>query len=120
MIYAPPEQEINLIRGDRGEWIVAFMDSPDVRDDPDDWTFRMVFRARQSDSSPELVSLTGDIETEPDDMLRGRPIDVIVTFEMSAEESQDLPGRSIAYFVERERGNEGPTRLFQGRVNVTD
>lgn len=120
MIYAPPEQEINVIRGDRGEWVVAFMDAPDVRDNPDDWTFRMVFRSRQSDQSPDLAALTGEIEAAPDDMLRGRSIDAIVTFEMSASESQDLPGRSITYFVERERDGDGPTRLFQGRVNVTD
>lgn len=117
----PPEQDLFLVRGDTAEIVLGFTEVPEVVANPSAYRQRLVIRRRQSDALPDLVAVQAALDTDPDDILNGVPVDVVSTFTLTTADTAALPVVGAFYFIEWTDPLGGSNRrILQGRVRVGD
>lgn len=116
----PERYDIHLIRGDSFTLTVGLGPNwSGTVDDADLYSGRLVIRAVQSDSAPELLVMTSPIEATSDPRY-GDAVGLI-TFEATSQQTQALPPQDLVCFAEI-TGTDGlyVRRVFAGRARVED
>lgn len=117
----PAETELYVVRGDVMQFTMGFTGRRDVADNLSQFRLRLVFRRRQSDNLPDILSIQATLEADPGDTFKDIPIDVMASFVVSPAETQLLPAQGCVYFIEWTDAVGGSnTRVVQGRVNMGD
>ena len=117
----PAESELYVVRGDVLEFSMGFVGVPEIAATLNQHRLRLVFRARQSDTLPDLLVSQATLEANPGDTFNGTPIDVMAEFSLTPAETQTLPARGCVYFIEWTDAIGGSNRrIVQGRVNTGD
>jgi hypothetical protein len=117
----PAETELFVVRGDVLEFAMGFGGVPDIAQSLNQHRLRIVFRARQDDNLPNILVSQATLEARPDDTFKGQAIDVMASFVLSPQETQQIPARGCVYFIEWTDVIGGSNRrVVQGRVNVED
>lgn len=117
----PDHIEYHVVRGDRFTSDVTLLDYDEVHADPASYTVKLVFRERQDDSLSDLLTLDGVLTAVPEAEWTDTGVsEVQVAFAATATETQGLPDYDIRYRVELAEVGGDPTRLYQGRVQISD
>ena len=121
VLLPPPEQEIHVIRGDVFRIALGFTGREDVAANLSAHRVRMVFRRRQSDTLPDILSALAVLEA-PDSGYHGDDrLDVIAEIQLTPAQTQVLPAGGCVYFIEWTDAAGGSNgRIVQGRVVVGD
>ena len=121
-VSAPPaETDLFVVRGDVLKFSMGFTGVPDIAQALSQYRLRIVFRARQSDTLPDILVSQAALEANPGDVFNSTPIDVMAEFAMTPVETQTLPERGCVYFIEWTDAVGGSNqRVVQGRVMMED
>jgi hypothetical protein len=117
----PTELPLCLVRGDNFQQQVSFSNTgwEDVVANPDLYEGRMVFRERQDDTVPDLLSLTAPIQIEADPTYPDPSMFMI--FNADVQETQNLPDWTQVAFVElRKVDGSAVQRLYNADVTLED
>lgn len=116
------KRDIEIVRGDSFELDVALASGFDeVVSNSDVYTARLCMRLEQDDALPVLLQ----IEAAPELVLGAEETPpcswdtVYFTFRADAAATAALPPYDLVYYAELV-GPDGPMRLFQGKVKITD
>ena len=117
----PTELTLCIVRGDSFQQTVSFSATgwEDVVVNPELYEGRMVFRERQDDSVPDLLTLTALIQIEAEPTYPDPSMFMIFTAD--TQETQALPDWTEVAFVEL-RALSGATvqRLYNAAVTLED
>ena len=117
----PAENDLYVVRGDVLEFSMGLVGVPDIAQALSQYRLRIVFRARQSDTLPDILVSQAALEAYPGDTFNGAIIDVMAEFNLAPNETQSLPARGCVYFIEWTDAIGGSNRrIVQGRVNMGD
>lgn len=121
VITPPPSQDLYIVRGDTFVLPLGFSAVPEVVANPAQYRIRMVLRRRQSDNLPDILAINAVFEVEPNETVRGVPLDLIATLSLTPDQTQTIPQQGCVYFIEWTNAIGGAnSRIAQGRVEVGD
>lgn len=117
----PAETELYVVRGDVLEFDMGFAGVPEIAAAISQYRLRLVFRQRQSDTVPDILSVQAALEVDPGDVFQGRAIEVMASFAATPAQTQILPEKGCVYFIEWTDAAGGSNRrVVQGRAIMED
>ena len=117
----PAEQDLYVVRGDVFEFNMGFLDAADIAETLSQRLLRLGFRRTQNDNVPNLLTVNAQLEADPGDEFRGKPVDIMASFSVSPNDTQQLPQHGCVYFIEWTDVLGGSNRrIVQGRVIMGD
>lgn len=117
----PAESDLFVVRGDKLTFSMGFFGWPEIMHAMSPARLRLVFRLRQDDNLPDILSVEAALDMNSGDTFKGQAADVVAHFEVSPAQTQALPARGCVYFIEwTDATGGGNRRVVQGRVGTGD